>query len=621
MPCVDEAERRDDDADIDAECRLRERRRSRAARRAAAARAASERGALQRAVAHYAAGAALADGVDPELWSECVFGHGRCLEDLGTETGDARLLGESVALFRDVLLPRLSRSEDEWTWGTATAALAGALQGLGKLGKDASPIRDAVAAHREALEVRSLERWPEAHLRSRAGLAAALRSLAAFEPDRPTLEEAAAAYREALSAAEAYSTLLPRASVLRHAADVHRRLAVYDRARCREAAALLFLSLKQAVADGSDAHADAAVADLTHLLTEIAGLEEGDDRWAEGAAFLGLAEAAVLSDPEGKIYSRLEDMLAAAEPLRIDLGLVRRIEPPLVSPPPLPEGHDRPAPAHDDILEALDPARNGPRPPWVTGPARDARVALARSLAANAEAAWAREDYREEALFYGAAAVVLARVDEDERQGWLFRQGKALMRRGAVFTDVGALHEALRLYRRQLLPLLPRRERPRDWAEVMSDIGRTHYHLGAIETDDASLLAAVEAHAAALEVYVREAIPERWAALQSAMGAAYGRLARRDDRYIQPTLDASRAALTVETYEADPAGWARNWNCQAAMLTAVAERHDAIKLAEVAVGMLGQTREIVAGQGNPLELDELEGYRRRALAVIRRCRE
>ena len=208
MPCVDEAERRDGDADIDAECRDRDRRRSRAARRTAAARAASERGALQRAVAHYAAGAALADGVDPELWSECVFGHGRCLEDLGTETGDARLLGESVALFRGVLLPRLSRDEDEWTWGTATAALAGALQSLGELGKGAAPIRDAVAAQREALQVRSLERWPEAHLRSRAGLAGALRSLAAFEPDRAKLEAAAAAYREALSAAEAYSCLL-----------------------------------------------------------------------------------------------------------------------------------------------------------------------------------------------------------------------------------------------------------------------------------------------------------------------------------------------------------------------------------------------------------------------------
>ena len=313
-------------------------------------------------------------------------------------------------------------------------------------------------------------------------------------------------------------------------------------------------------------------------------------------------------------------MLAAAEPLRIDLGVGRRIEPPLASPPPLPEGHDRPAPARDDVLEALDPDRNGPRPPWATGPARDARVALARSLAANAGAAWEREDYREEALFYGAAAAVVARVDEDERQGWLFRQGKALMRRGAVFTDVAALHEASRLYRRQLLPLLPRGERPRDWAEVMSEIGRTHYHFGAIETDDASLLAAAEAHAAALEVYVREAIPKRWAALQSAMAAAYGRLARRHDRYIDPTLDASHAALTVETYEADPAGWARNWNCQAAMLTAVAERHDLLRVAEVVVDILGRTREIVAAQGTPLELDELDGYRRRALAVIRRCR-
>lgn len=620
MPCVDEAERRDGDADIDAECRDRERRRSRAARRTAAARAASERGALQRAVAHYAAGAALADGVDPELWSECVFGHGRCLEDLGTETGDARLLTESVALFRDVLLPRLSRSEDEWTWGTATAALAGALQGLGELGKDASPIRDAVAAHREALAIRSQERWPEAHLRSQAGLAGALRSLATFDPDRPTLEAAAESYRAAVSAAEAFSELLPRPSVLRHAADIHKRLAAYDGAHRREAAALLFLSLKQAVADGLDTQADAAVADLTLLLTEIVGLEGSVDRWAEGAAFLGLAEAAVLSDPEGRIYSCLEEMLAAAEPLRIGLGLGRRMEPPLATPPPLPEDHDRPAPARDDVLEALDPERNGPRPPWVTGPARDARVALAHSLAANAEAAWAREDYREEALFYGAAAAVAARVDEDERQSWLFRQGKALMRRGAVFTDVGALHEALELYRRQLLPFVPRRERPRDWAEVMSDIGRTHYHLGAIETDDASLLAAVDAHVAALQVYVREAIPERWAALQSAMAAAYSRLARRHDRYIDPTLDASHAALTVETYEADPAGWARNWNCQAAMLTAVAERHDVVRLAEVVVDILGRTREIVAAQGNPLALDELEGFRRRALVVIRRSK-
>ena len=383
---------------------------------------------------------------------------------------------------------------------------------------------------------------------------------------------------------------------------------------------MLFLSLKQAVADRSDAHTDAAVADLAHLLDDIAALENREVRWTDAASFLALAEATMLSDPEGELYRRLEGVLAAAEPLRLDLGLGRRIEPPLASPPPLPEGHDTPAPARDGILEALDPERNGPRPPWVTGPVRDARVALGRTLAANAEAAWAREDHREEALFYGAAAAVVARVDEDERQGWLFRQGKALMRRGGRFTDVAALHEALRLYHRQLLPFVPRRERPRDWAEVMSDIGRTHYHLGAIETDDTSLLAAVEAHEAALEVYVPEAIPERWAALQSAMGAAYGRLARRHDEYIRRAYDASFAALTVETYEADPAGWARNLNCQALMMTAVAERHDAVEMAKVAVDILGKTREIVAAQGDPLLLDELDGYRRRALAVIRRCK-
>jgi tetratricopeptide (TPR) repeat protein len=118
----------------------------------------------------------------------------------------------------------------------------------------------------------------------------------------------------------------------------------------------------------------------------------------------------------------------------------------------------------------------------------DARRALARGREASRalridasryEAAFlaqeARVDdlqlvYRTAAAKYAEAAGLVAPFDTEQQWGFLFDQAGELKKQGDEFGDNAVLAEAIDVYRR-CLALVPRSERPLDWASIRADLG------------------------------------------------------------------------------------------------------------------------------------------------------
>jgi tetratricopeptide (TPR) repeat protein len=210
----------------------------------------------------------------------------------------------------------------------------------------------------------------------------------------------------------------------------------------------------------------------------------------------------------------------------------------------------------------------------------DARRALARGReaaralridASRYEAAFlaqeARVDdlqlaYRSAAAKYAEAASLVAPFDTEQQWRFPLAQAGELLKQGDEFGDNGALTEAIDIYQ-QCITLVPRSERPRQWATTQNNLGDALIRLGERESGTARLTEAVAAYRNALQERTRERAPLEWARTQMNLGTAFLRLGERESgtARLEEAVSAYREALPELTRERVPLDWAKAKIC------------------------------------------------------------
>ncbi len=230
----------------------------------------------------------------------------------------------------------------------------------------------------------------------------------------------------------------------------------------------------------------------------------------------------------------------------------------------------------------------------------DARYALARGREASRgldasryEAAFlaqrARVDdlqlaYRAAAAKYAEAAALVAPFDTEQQWGLLFDQAGELSKQGDEFGDNAALAEAIDIYRR-CLALVPRSERPLDWAATHGSLGNALQALGGRESGTARLTEAVTAYREALHEYTRERVPLEWARTKMNLGAALETLGERESgtARLEEAVAAFREALQENTRARVPLEWAATQMNLGVALARLGERESGTARLEEAV--------------------------------------
>ncbi len=87
---------------------------------------------------------------------------------------------------------------------------------------------------------------------------------------------------------------------------------------------------------------------------------------------------------------------------------------------------------------------------------------------------------------------------------------------------------AIRLYRKVVLPLAPRADRPNDWAMTQNNLGAALSSLGERESGTAKLEEAVAAYREVLKECTRRRVPSQWAMTQNNLGNALSSLGERE---------------------------------------------------------------------------------------------
>jgi tetratricopeptide (TPR) repeat protein len=108
--------------------------------------------------------------------------------------------------------------------------------------------------------------------------------------------------------------------------------------------------------------------------------------------------------------------------------------------------------------------------------------------------------YRTAAAKYAEAAALVAPFDTVQQWRFLLAQAGELLKQGDEFGDNGALAEAIDIYQ-QCITLVPRSERPLDWAVTQVSLGNALVKLGERERGTARLEEAVAAFREALQKY------------------------------------------------------------------------------------------------------------------------
>jgi hypothetical protein len=202
------------------------------------------------------------------------------------------------------------------------------------------------------------------------------------------------------------------------------------------------------------------------------------------------------------------------------------------------------------------------------------RLRAGETIAARGQVAYIQDDYIGAAAFYARAAGAVPQSAIQQRLPYVSQQAYSLRRRGELFNDMGALHEAFRVYRDAALPLASRGERPDARASIQNDMGIALLRLGE-RGDDQALHDAVAAFRAALEVQTRTHDPANWARDQNNLGDALRVLGERgDNQALRDAAVALRAALEVNTRVRAPGDWAMAQNNLGNVLEILGERGD-----------------------------------------------
>ena len=205
--------------------------------------------------------------------------------------------------------------------------------------------------------------------------------------------------------------------------------------------------------------------------------------------------------------------------------------------------------------------------------------------------------YQHAAANYAEAAALIAPFDQKKQWEFTLAQANELKSQGDEFGDNATLAAAINVYRGCLL-LVPRAQRPLDWAMTQDNLGKALSVLGERESRSAALDEAVSAFHAALEVRTRERAPRLWAMTQTNLGWALLLLGHRERRTaLEEAVLAFRAALDVTTRDSMPFQWAA-----------------------VQFGLSSALTELGARDGTTARLKEAISVSRAALEVVTRER-
>jgi tetratricopeptide (TPR) repeat protein len=185
----------------------------------------------------------------------------------------------------------------------------------------------------------------------------------------------------------------------------------------------------------------------------------------------------------------------------------------------------------------------------------------ARLCAAQALVAAIRQEQRRAADLYSQAAATPGLPMPVQ---WVYEKERAdvLAELGREWGDNAAIAEAVELYEETVLPLVPRAERPDEWAATQHDLGNALGVLGSRRRGTRLLERAVATFEHALSARSRERAPLEWAATQHDLGNALGILAQRqgDTELLEKAVEAFESALRVRTRERKPQAWAATQN-------------------------------------------------------------
>jgi tetratricopeptide (TPR) repeat protein len=183
--------------------------------------------------------------------------------------------------------------------------------------------------------------------------------------------------------------------------------------------------------------------------------------------------------------------------------------------------------------------------------------------------------FAEAAGLYEQAANLLPAEDRNARGTEWLSAGARWTDQGRDFADNPALVNAITACRTALEHYI--RERvPKKWAATQNNLGVALMTLGERETGTERLEEAVAALRAALEEYTRERMPLDWAMTQSNLGMALATLGERESgtERLEEAVAAYRAALEEGTRERVPLQWALTHNNLGAALWKLGEHRD-----------------------------------------------
>ena len=160
-------------------------------------------------------------------------------------------------------------------------------------------------------------------------------------------------------------------------------------------------------------------------------------------------------------------------------------------------------------------------------------------------------------------------------QWWVqLQQALMLEDQGCVFNDDSALKQAIGLYENTIIRLVPRDQRPQDWAAAQYHFGNALGALGQRQCGAQLLERAIEAFENALLECRREQSPLDWASTQNNLGVLLGVLALRqnDTEMLSESVNAFQLALEERLRERVPHDRAATQNNLADMLQVLGQR-------------------------------------------------
>ena len=241
---------------------------------------------------------------------------------------------------------------------------------------------------------------------------------------------------------------------------------------------------------------------------------------------------------------------------------------------------------------------------------RQDMIDIGSTYAANAATALLNFDHGEAATLYGKAYDAVADWDAALALSFKINQGDALLDRGYYTTDNAPLLAAMEAYE-AALQLAPQARAPVEWAQLQDRIGQASQTLGARLADPALLEASVGFYEAALAVRTREAMPAEWARTQNNLANALYTLGERsgDAGLVRQAVAAFDAALQIITREAEPVRWTTLQSNRGAAQLKIAEL---IYMATDSLEMAA----MMAGNPDPTGIPEVQAARAAANVEI-----